>query len=106
MQFALVLIIPSLSVMIICLILILPEIYREDWYIDEPELPTTKDKIIEWSFKASLLVTIIGLYIIALDSYLKGFYLMTALMLLAPVWIFWDSLKNKIMSRMKKKDLK
>lgn len=84
--------IPSLSIMLICTLMSLSEIYQDDWYLedDEESTSTSKAELTHFFWKCGLVGCCISLYIFALDSYDKGFYFITVLLILSPIWIFWQ----------------
>lgn len=89
-KIGLIILIPALFIMIICLLFIIPEVYSEEWHFEDEETPTLKEKLIEYCFKLSLYACCFSAYIFALAFYFKAFYLLSILLALAPIWVFWD----------------
>ena len=91
LNFGLIVLIPSLIVLIISVMVVLPEMYNDDWYYDDDEyIETRKDKVIANCFKYSLIACCLSAYIFALDFYLKGAYWLSLLCVFAPIYVFWD----------------
>ena len=90
-NFGLIVLITSLIVLIISVIVVLPEMYNDDWYYDEDEyIETRKDKVIANCFKYSLIACCLSSYVFALDFYLKGAYWLFLLCIFGPIYVFWD----------------
>lgn len=89
LNLGLIVLIPSLIVLIISIMVVLPEMYNDDWYYDD-DIETRKDKIIAKCFKYSLIACCLSSYIFALGFYLIGAYWLSLLCIFAPIYVFWD----------------
>ncbi len=95
-DFGLFILVPALSIMFICLLFVIPQLYNDDWYFDDDEYPplTQKDKLLNITFKSSLSACCFSAFIFALAMYLKGFFLLAIFLTIAPIWILWGFFKD------------
>lgn len=88
--------VPALSIMFICLLFVIPQLYNDDWYFDDNEDSplTLTDKLLDIAFKYSLSACCFSTFIFALAMYIKGFYLLSIFLTFAPIWILWGFFKD------------
>lgn len=97
LNFGLILLIPALIILIGSIVMALPDLYREDDYLEDDCLDDEDDikelnklKWIYFLLKYSLLTLCLSSYIFALDFYFKEMYILTLFLILAPIWVLWD----------------
>ena len=88
--------VPALSIMFICLLFVIPQLYNDDWYFDDDEDQplTQKEKLLNIAFKSSLSTCCFSAFIFAFAMYMKGFYLLSIFLIVAPIWILWGFFKD------------